>query len=149
MQSRNLISITCAMSLYCPFQELSKENWRDWSAPIHTDSCVRWYAATFDFWVFFLQRSTLIFICLKRGIQREVEGIKKRDPIDLFTPRCRPSRNVHQQISRVANIYDSFIYEIVFQNITIWTSNLGMIVLEEHKVLGMSSDFHRYSNKSQ
>lgn len=34
-------------------------------------------------------------------------------------------------------------------NITIYSPNLGMLFLEEHKILEMSFGFHTYSNKSQ
>lgn len=34
-------------------------------------------------------------------------------------------------------------------NITIYSPNLGMLFLEEHKILEMNFGFHTYSNKSQ
>lgn len=83
--------------------------------------------------------------------EKEVEGRKRRDPIDLFTPGLRPCRNVHQQIFRVAPfVIHLFMYSPpALHSISIGSPNLGMLFLEEHKVLEMSFGFHTYSNKSQ
>lgn len=76
----------------------------------------------------------------------KLEGRKRRNPINLLTLGLDPPGNVHQQISWVATYIIRWIF---IHNITTWNPNLGILFLEEYKVLGVSSGFHRYPHKSQ